>query len=326
MRPPLCLVTDDVAPDAIADRGHLDHVARCAVRAGMPPLEALRAITWTPAQRLRLYDRGVVSPGKRADLVLLSDLASFAPTVVLAGGQIVARDGVALAPEPTYGDLPFRDTIRIGRLTADDFRWRPDDLAEPLPDGETSFRAMRANSIDTFTEPDALGLPIVDGEIDWEGRTTLLAIVERHGLARTRACAPLLGFDLGPGAVATTYAHDSHNLVAIGTSRAAMAAAANAVVDAGGGIAVVHGQAGETLAALLPLRVGGVMSELPVSEVVARAKGVRAALDAWGYRHDNPFMSVSTLSLPVSPMLKLTDQGLVDVNRRAWADAIASHT
>jgi adenine deaminase len=324
IQPPLCLVTDDVAPDAIAERGHLDHVARCAVRAGMPPLEVLRAITWTPAQRLRLYDRGIVSPGKRADLVLLTDLASFAPRVVLAGGRIVARDGQSLLTEPAGTDLPFRDSVRIGRLDPEDFRWRP-ALEGASSAGEVTLRAIRANPIDTSTVPDALRLPIHAGEVRWEGRATLVAIVERHGLARTRACAPLLGFELGPGAVATTYAHDSHNLVVIGTTRAAMAAAANALIDAGGGIAVAHGAEGETLAALLPLPVGGVMSDLPVGEVVARAKAVRAALDAWGYHHENAFMSVSTLSLPVSPALKLTDQGLVDVDRRAWADAVASH-
>src|SRR3954447_9024149 len=116
IQPPLCLVTDDVAPDAIHERGHLDHVARCAVRAGMPPLEALRAMTWTPAQRLRLYDRGIVSPGKRADLVLLPELARFAPAVVVSAGQVVAWDGVPTMPEPVDADLPFRDTVRIGRL------------------------------------------------------------------------------------------------------------------------------------------------------------------------------------------------------------------
>jgi adenine deaminase len=111
-------------------------------------------------------------------------------------------------------------------------------------------------------------------------------------------------------------------LTTIGTSREAMALAANTVIEAGGGIAVVHGN---RVAAFLPLPVGGLMSDRPVSEVVAGAKAVRAALHAWGYRHANAFMSVSTLSLPVSPTLKLTDQGLVDVDRRAWADAVASH-
>ena len=323
LRPPLCLVTDDVAPDAIAERGHLDHVARCAVRAGMPPLEALRAMTWTPAQRLRLYDRGIVSPGKRADLVLLPELAGFAPSVVIAGGRVVARDGAAVRPEPRDGALPFRDTVKIGRLSSDDFRWRLDLPACPdAGGGEARFTAIRANPIDTATRPDTLSLPVSGGEVGWEGKATLLTIVERHGLARTRACAPLLGFELGVGAVATTYSHDSHNLTTIGTSCAAMALAANTVIEAGGGIAVV---VGERVAAFLPLPVGGLMSDRPVSEVVAGAKAVRAALHDWGYRHANAFMSVSTLSLPVSPSLKLTDRGLVDVDRRAWADAVASH-
>jgi adenine deaminase len=98
--------------------------------------------------------------------------------------------------------------------------------------------------------------------------------------------------------------------------------AANAVIEAGGGIAVVHRG---RVAALLKLPVGGLMSDRPVAEVVADARAVRAALHEWGYRHANAFMSVSTLSLPVSPALKLTDRGLVDVDQRAWADVVASH-
>jgi adenine deaminase len=327
IQPPLALVTDDVAPDAIAERGHLDHVARSAVKAGMPPLEALRAITWTPAQRMRLYDRGIVSPGKRADLVLLSELATFAPNVVISGGQVVARDGRMLRPEPIRADLPFRDTLKIGALSMDDFRWRPGP-GQALPDGEAILTAIRANPIDTATRPDVIRLNVVacpDGggsEIDWEGNVTLLTIVERHGRAGTRAAAPLLGFNLGVGAVATTYSHDSHNLTTIGTSKAAMTLAANTVIEAGGGIAVVIGS---SVAAVLRLPVGGLMSDRPVAEVVAAAKAVRAALEEWGYAHANAFMSVSTLSLPVSPSLKLTDRGLVDVDRRAWADAVASH-
>jgi adenine deaminase len=317
IQPPLCLVTDDVAPDAVAEHGHLDHVARRAVEAGMPVLEALRAMTWTPAQRLRLYDRGIVSPGKRADLVLIHDLARFAPAVVIAGGKIVARDGEAIIPEPRSDSLPFGDSVKIGQLSPDEFRWRLG-----LPDGDVSLTAIRANPIDTATVPDAVTLPVTAGEVQWEGRATLFAIVERHGRGGTRACAPLLGFDLGDGAVATTYSHDSHNLTVIGTGRAAMTQAANTVIAAGGGIAVVlDGQ----VAAFLPLPVGGLMSDRPMAEVVARAQDVRAALHRWGYRHANAFMSVSTLSLPVSPSLKLTDQGLVDVDRRAWADAVASH-
>ena len=318
LRPPLCLVTDDLAPDAVADprRGHLDHVARRAVEAGLPPLEALRAITYTPAQRLRLFDRGLVSPGKRADLVLLESLESFAPRIVLAGGQVVARDGQATYDEPRVHQAPFQNTVRLNARSADDFRWRV-----AAPNGELRLRAIRANPIDTFTEPDAVTLPVTDGEVDWEGRTAMVSICERHGQSGGTSRAPLLGFDLSEGAVATTYAHDSHNLVVTGTSRRAMAIAANAVLEAGGGIAVTHG---ERLATLLPLPVGGLMSTAPLAEVVERTQAVRTALDVWGYRHANAFMSLSTLSLPVSPRLKLTDKGLVDVDHRTWADPLVS--
>ena len=141
-------------------------------------------------------------------------------------------------------------------------------------------------------------LPASDGQVEWEGGgTTLLTIVERHGRSHT-AAVPLLGFELGVGAVATTYSHDSHNLTTIGTSRAAMALAANTVLSAGGGIAVVIG---ERVAAFLPLLAGGLMSDRPVAEVVAGAKRC-GALHEWGYRHANAFMSVSTLSLPGQPV------------------------
>src|SRR6185436_16295188 len=97
----------------------------------------------TPAQRLRLYDRGIVSPGKRADLVLLSDLASFKPAVVVAGGRVVASDGAATMPEPTNDALPFRDSVRIGALTANDFRWRPDPSDQATSD-DIEYLAIRA--------------------------------------------------------------------------------------------------------------------------------------------------------------------------------------
>ncbi len=334
---PFCLVTDDVAPDTIVREGHLDHVARRAVEAGLPPLEALRAMTWTPAQRLRLYDRGVVAPGKRADLVLLDGLDgthgsgglsglsgpdAFTPRVVIAGGRVVARDGQATYAEEAASDVvgvPFGDSVKLAPRTPDDFRWPvpPGAGAAGSASGRLTLRAIRVNPNDTSTMAEGLSLPGEDGEVRWDGKTLLLAIFERHGKRGSSARAPVVGLDLSEGAVATTYAHDSHNLLVLGTSRRAMTAAANAVIEARGGMAVVLG---ERVEALLALPVGGLMSVLPVAQVVEQARAVRAALAAWGYRHANPFMSVSTLSLPVGPRLKLTDLGLVDVERRAWAD------
>ncbi|MEU7043552.1 adenine deaminase C-terminal domain-containing protein [Streptomyces varsoviensis] len=394
--PPLCLVTDDLAADHILGVGHLDHIARVAVRAGLPAAAALRALTWTPAQRLRLHDRGVIAPGKRADLVLLrGELADFDPAVVFAGGREVARDGAATyeaatyeaeayeagayeaeahgfeaygveAPEAPDGGAavrtagteartdgarahtagtrvctegtrartdsapgesavgsrpaadtpdPLADTVTVEPQTPDGFRWRVD-----LPDGTHRFRAMRVNSRDTYTEAAEVELPVRDGEVAWEGRTALVRVRNRYGRSGT-VFAPLLGRTLTPGAVATTYAHDSHNLLTIGTSRSAMAAAAAAVVEDGGGVAVVRG---DEVAARLPLPVGGVMSPASATEVARQSLAVRDAITGWGWDHLNPFMSVSTLTLAVSPSLKITDLSLVDVVRREPSGAVAT--
>ena len=127
IQPPLCLVTDDVAPDAIAERGHLDHVARCAVKAGMPPLEALRAMTWTPGPApapVRSRDR-LAGQARRPGAAARSSPPSRR-AVVISGGTGRRRDGAAVPPEPQDGALPFRDTVKIGQLAADDFRWRLD--------------------------------------------------------------------------------------------------------------------------------------------------------------------------------------------------------
>jgi adenine deaminase len=307
-RPPLCLVTDDLAADHIRAEGHLDHVARVAVAAGLPQLEVLRAITITPAQRLRQYDRGVVSPGKRADLVLLrGELAEFAPEVVVAGGRVVARSGQVSRPGARRAE-PLDTPMRVEEPTARDFGWPVD-----LGDGEHRFRAMRVNARDTYTEPVEVELSVRAGEVEWEGHTALIRVRNRYG-GDGCTFAPVTGMRLAAGAICMTYAHDSHNLVTIGTTGVAMAAAAAAVLADGGGIAVVLG---EDVVARLPLPVGGVMSAAAPDLVADQAHSVREALRSWGWLHLNPFMSVSTLTLAVSPSLKITDLSLVDVVRRA---------
>ncbi|MFZ3554260.1 adenine deaminase C-terminal domain-containing protein [Streptomyces sp. BH055] len=321
--PPLCLVTDDLAADHIVDKGHLDHIARVAVAAGFPAHVVLKALTWTPAQRLRLHDRGVVSPGKRADLVLLrGELASFDPALVLSGGRVVGRDGVPARSGTGTGAAavaPLGSRVDVEPQDADTFRWTVD-----LPDGVHTFRAMRVNERDTYTEAAEIQLPVHGGEVQWEGRTTVVRVRNRYG-REGAVFAPLLGRELTAGAVASTYAHDSHNLLTIGTSRAAMAAAAATVVADGGGVAVVAGPEGETIAARMPLPVGGVLSARPAGDVADQAAAVRGALESWGWRHLNPFMSVSTLTLAVSPALKITDRSLVDVVRREAVGATTAH-
>ncbi|MGH3098057.1 MAG: adenine deaminase C-terminal domain-containing protein [Streptosporangiales bacterium] len=312
--PPICLVTDDLSADHIVHSGHLDSIARAAVRAGMPPVEALRALTLTPAGRLRLPDRGVVSPGKRADLVLLDGaLGDFEPYAVVAGGTVVARDGVPESRSaPADHELPPA-TLTAPPVTADDYRWLTD-----LPDGVHAFRAIRVNDVDTSTQETAVELPVRDGEVRWEGRSAVVRVRNRYG-GDGLVFAPVVGRDLSDGAVAMTYAHDSHNLVTIATSAAALRAATDAVLDCGGGFAVASGS---RVVATLPLRVGGVMSTGSVEETARLSGEIRTALHAWGWTHPNVFMSVSTLTLAVSPALKVTDLSLVDVRDRAPVSSV----
>ena len=311
LRPPFSLVTDDVAADAMVASGHLDHVARRAVKEGLPPLEALRAITVVPAQRLRLHDRGTVTPGRRADLALLADLGSFRPSTVIAGGKVVARGGVAVWGARPRDPSPFHDSVRLLPPDAGELVWRPDG-----PDGTRRALAIRVNGVDTSTVADTIQVDVRDGRAQLPPGAATLAVFHRHGRSADRAMAPVVGMALEEGAAATTYAHDSHNLLVLGTSPESMATAVAAVIASGGGVAVAR--AGR-IAALLSLPVAGLMSEAPGVQVAAEAAAVREALHAWGYRHANAFMSLATLSLPVSPALKLTDRGLVDVERRAWA-------
>lgn len=312
--PPLCLVTDDLAADHIVARGHLDHIARTAVAAGLPALDVLRALTWTPAQRLRLPDRGVVAPGKRADLVLLQgELNDFAVDTVLAGGQVVSAGGRAAYEEPRPDTHPFAGSVHVDAVPGDEYQWRVD-----LPDGRHRFRGLRVNPVDTYTEPAEIELSVTGGLVEWEGHTALCWVRNRHGKNHT-ACVPVTGMDLGDGAVTTTYAHDSHNLVTLGSTCRSMRAATEAVLADDGGVAVARDG---SVTARLPLDVGGVMSTAACADVAEASRRVRDELGAWGWRHRNPFMSVSTLTLAVSPTMKITDLGLVDVLARDWTPQI----
>lgn len=328
--PPLCLVTDDVAPDAIVAHGHLDHVARKAIAAGLPPLLALRAITWQPAQRLRLYDRGIVAPGKHADLVLVDSLEELKPQVVLAGGKLVARAGKYTADwSEIIGSAeqvalePFKNSVKLGKFSANHFRWQlpaPENANIGEPEKERlTLRAIETNPVDTFTVASQIELPVNDGEILWEGHALLLAIYERYGQGGGHAFVPVLGLSLKNGAVATTYSHDSHNLLTLGSSRSAMALAANAVIANGGGIAVVQD---DRITAQLALPIAGLLSLKDGFVVAEEVRAIRQALIALGYEHANPFMSVATLSLPVSPALKLSDKGLIDVLARDFVNSV----
>lgn len=321
IEPSYALCTDDVSADVLADQGHLDRIGRLAVAVGMDPLKALKAMTFYPSQRLRLYDRGILSPGKRADILLLDSLSDFRPAMVIVGGEVLAEHG-ALTPrgqERVHGQsqkrLKVLDGLRhsihltVASLTPSRFVWTaPSHLSSVI-----TLRALSLNQEDNYTREVALSATITDGQIQLPAEALLLTVINRYSGNEEQTFAPILGQSLRRGALASTYSHDAHNLTVLGNNAEDMALAAQTVVALGGGMVVVEeGQ----VVAQLALPLAGVVSDQSLDTVVDAAKNVRDALFHWGYRHQNPFMNVSTMGLLVSPEIRLSDLGLIDVRTR----------
>ncbi|WP_245318765.1 adenine deaminase [Consotaella salsifontis] len=261
------LCTDDVFPDDLASAGGLDDVVRRLVRYGMKPEWALQAASLNGARRLGRPDLGLVAAGCRADLVLFEDLSGFAAREVIVGGRHAASKGRLLLDIAETDPAPLLGTMKLGALEPDDFRV-----------AATGNRA-RVALIDQprFTRWSEAEAEVRGGFVVPPEGTTLIAVAHRHGRADS---APRVGFLHGwgewRGAFATTVSHDSHNLTVFGGNEADMAAAANAVIAAGGGMAVASG--GE-VRALLPLPIAGLVSAEGIAEVGAAFAALRAEMD-----------------------------------------------
>lgn len=299
------LVTDDLAPTDLVERGHLDVVLAAAVANGLPPTWALAMVTWNAAQRFRLWDRGAVAPGYRADLVLLEDERAFRPAAAFKDGRLVARAGALCAPIARRPAGDTMGTVRAGALDADRIR-----LRAPAPG--RLVRAIGLVPDQIVTEALAAQPAVRDGQVVADPSRDLLklVVVERHGKGGGIGVGLVRGLGLRAGAVASSVAHDSHNLIAAGADDRDILAALGAVCEAGGGLAVAA--AGEAVAAL-PLPVAGLMSPEPAAAVAAGLAKVTAAARELGAAPQHPFMTLSFLALPVIPALRLTDLGLVDV-------------
>lgn len=302
-------VTDDTMADRLVSEGGVNAVAAKAVAAGFPLEEAICCATVNNAQRMHLYDRGAIAPGRLADFLLLSDPASFQPELVYKEGRCIydaAAPQIPAAAGPSPFPEDFYRTVQVASVTAETFRL-------PAPEGasQVEVRAIEVSPTVTQTKERRMVLPVRDGCIDWQsGDCALAAVLERHGKSGGTAFGLVTGSGLRSGAVATTYFHDHHNLFVLGRDPGDMAAAVNRLRESQGGILTVRG--GE-VTAHLPLPVCGLLSEDSAEQVGAVLHMVREQLHALGYVHRAPIMSLCTLGLPVSPALKLTDKGLVDV-------------
>ena len=277
---------------------------RIAIAEGIDPVVAIRMATLNPAEHYGLKDRGAVAPGRRADLVVFRDLAAPRAEQVFRKGRQVAQDGRLL------GDPPRRAPVSLPRTVHLD----PDRLDFILRAEGGSVRVIGIIPDQLVTESLVMEPAVRDGFAVADPSRDLLkmAVVERHrGTGRT-GLGFVRGMGLKRGAIAGTVAHDHHNLVAIGADDASMRTAARAVAAAGGGLAAADG---ETVLALLPLPLAGLMSDRPIEEVRDGMQALLAAAHGFGATLRDPYMAMSFLALEVIPALKLTDQGLVDVER-----------
>jgi adenine deaminase len=301
----IAFCTDDREPEHIADDGHINSMVRDAVAFGIPTEDALVAATHSPASWHGLSEIGAVAPGYRADLLVLPDLETFVPDLVLKAGRPPAA--IPRADVPDW----VRHTVRIGAFGPEMFRipWVRGDSGRGA---SARVIGIVPGQIVTESLIDEPTLHAGEALADVERDLAKIAVIERHlGTGRV-GLGFVRGFGLERGALASTVAHDAHNVVVVGMNDASMAAAVRRLANRGGGIVVVDGA---DVLAELPLPVAGLLSDAPLDEVVAASRAVVAAARSLGCQLEAPFQHLAFLALSVIPSLKLTDHGLVDVDR-----------
>jgi adenine deaminase len=300
-----CLVSDDLHPADLARRGHLDYLLKKAVAFGVHAVTAIQMASLNPAEYFRLRDRGAVAPGYRADLVVFDSLDDFTVDKVYKGGRLVVNENGLVGFPPKKARSSYSRPLLVPPLSPDRFRIRKKGqearVIEVIP-GQILTRARREQ---------------VTSHGDWvtadpHADVLKIAVVERHKGSGRIGLGLVRGFGLKKGALASSVAHDAHNVIAVGVSDEDLCRAVEEVRDMGGGMVVVA--EGRALAKT-PLEVGGLMSTGWLDELRGQLKELKAAADSLGCVLGEPFMVLSFLALPVIPELKLTDKGLVDVER-----------
>jgi adenine deaminase len=300
----LCFCTDDRQPADLLEEGHIDFMIRTAIAEGVPPITAFQIATLNPSEYFRLHDRGAIAPGRRADLIVFSDLRRPFVEMVYRGGKLVAENGVMLPWERPARQIVLRSSMNVD--------WSKVNLR--LGAEGRQARIIGAIPDQLITQHLIEETPQVEGQVvaDLNRDILKMAVIERH-LATGRVGKGLVrGLGLRQGAIASTIAHDHHNLVVIGVDDQSMLTAARALAETQGGMAAA---AGDTVLARLPLPIAGLMSNQPIEQVRDQMDEMLRAAHQLGSPLHDPFMAMSFLALPVIPSLKLTDHGLVDVDK-----------
>jgi adenine deaminase len=306
------LVTDDMHPETLATVGHLNHAVRTAIRAGIDPLLAIQMATVHAAEYMGYrHDLGSIAPGRCADILLVEDLREMRPHLVLA-------DGEPIGDVPAY-EYPARarNTVRLARTPT------VDDLRLSAPGNTARVRAIGMVPGELATEHRIVEAPVVDGEVRADDSIDLAkaASIERHGGSGTIGLGFVQGLGLARGAVASTVAHDNHNLLVVGMDDGDMLAAVERLHETGGGMVAVDG--GEVIGEVR-LPIAGLMSDRSVADVADEVRSLARAYEALGCELEYPFMMVSFLSLGVIPALRVTNRGLVDGREFALVDPVVA--
>ena len=295
--------TDDKHPSDLLEKGHIDYICREAVAMGADPIRTVQVACLHAARYFLLNNRGAIAPGYLADFAVVEDLKDFHVVTVYKKGRRVYHDGtVEPFPQPQipeHLEKRAHDTFHLPVLSASDF-------ANSRPRGVIG---MVSGQIITSDEGYA-------GGVDTQADILKMAVIERHKNTRHIGIGYLKGYGLKSGAVATSVAHDSHNIICVGAGDEDMAFAANRIAQNHGGIVVVRD--GRVLAEL-PLEIAGLMSEKPLREVNDLLENAKQAAYSLGVGRDiDPFMTLSFMSLPVIPTLRLTTRGVIDVNTQQY--------
>ncbi len=303
-----CFVTDDVPPDILSRDGHLDFIIRKALRLGLPLGHAVTASSWAPACRMGFRDRGAVSPGKLADLLLLEDNSSeFRIIKVFRKGH--EYNSYTQSVDSGTSQLQFGKKFKTSlRLKEDDIRREMFNLTPSDDSPIIRILVMEKNRKNTYTRESSIELPVINGRVNWEHTDgNLVLVVDRYSGDAGFAQGFMTGCFFRGGAAATSYALDHHNLLAAGDNPEDMEIAMKWVIRNQGGICVVSD--GE-IQASMALPVGGILSEEPMEVLSGEVEKVVDSMRRLGFEHRNPLMSFSTLTLPVSPDIKITDHGI----------------
>ena len=304
-----CFCTDDYHVTDILNDGEMDHLLRLAVAQGLDPVTAIRMATLNTAEWFRLHDRGAVAPGKRADLVIFVNLNDIRPDLVFCGGKPVAQNGEPVGdwPVPTVDQSPVRDTIHVDWDALDKRIFRiPAQGSRAHVIGVIENQIVTNHLIEEITPENGRAVTDVERDI------LKMAVIERHLGTGNVGRGFIHGFGLKAGALATSVAHDHHNIVIVGVDDQSMYTAARAVGEMGGGFATANG--GQVMAAL-PLPIAGLMSDQPAEAVGDAMAALQRSAAALGSVLPDPFMTLSFMALEVIPTLKLTDQSLIDVEQ-----------